>query len=100
VLLACSLADTDSLGYFPAGAVRQPLSRIMGKPYEIAAFSRHLADFCDADRGPVLERTGAPRRYRFRFRNPLLQPFVIMQGLATGLIRSSDLSRFQIGRSR
>jgi hypothetical protein len=41
-----------------------------------------------------LERTGIPRRFRFRFRNPLLQPFVIMRGLANGLIDRSDLGRF------
>jgi hypothetical protein len=71
------------------------MSRIMGRRYEIAAFSRHLADFCDKDRGSVLERTGIPRRYRFRFRNPLLQPFVIMCGLADELIHRSDLSRLE-----
>jgi hypothetical protein len=94
VLLACALADTDQLGYFAAVDVREPMSRIMKKRYEIAAFARHLADFCSDDRGNVLERTGIPRRYRFRFRNPLLQPFVIMQGLSSDLIDRSALSRF------
>lgn len=70
------------------------MSRIMRKRYEIAAFSRHLADFCEDDRGPALERTGVPRRYRFRFRNPLLQPFVIMQGLSASLISRDDLAQF------
>jgi hypothetical protein len=95
VLLACALATTDQLGYFAAADVREPMSKIMGKRYEIAAFSRHLADFCAQDRGPVLERTGVPRRYRFRFRNPLLQPFVIMQGLADKLIDRNDLRRLE-----
>jgi Cdc6-like AAA superfamily ATPase len=93
VLLACALAHADQLGYFAAVDVRAPMSRIMGKPYEIAAFSRHLADYCDAGRGPILEQTGVPRRYRFRFRNPLLQPFVIMEGLAQGLIKRSDVTK-------
>ena len=97
VLLACALAEADQLGYFAAADVREPMSKIMGKRYEIAAFSRHLADFCDENRGPVLERMGIPRRYRFRFRNPLLQPFVIMQGLANKLIERSDLSRLEEG---
>jgi Cdc6-like AAA superfamily ATPase len=95
VLLACALAESDQLGYFAAGDVREPMSRIMGKRYEIAAFSRHLADFCAGDRGAVLERTGIPRRFRFRFRNPLLQPFVIMRGLDNGLINRTDLGRFE-----
>jgi hypothetical protein len=92
VLLACALAEADQLGYFAAAEVRDPLRRIMKKRYEIAAFSRHLAEFCADDRGSVLERTGVTRRYRFRFRNPLLQPFVIMEGLAQGLITRSDLT--------
>jgi hypothetical protein len=95
VLLACALAETDQLGYFAAADVREPMSKVMGKRYEIAAFSRHLADFCAEDRGPVLERTGVPRRYRFRFRNPLLQPFVIMQGLADKRIQGTDLSSLE-----
>jgi Cdc6-like AAA superfamily ATPase len=92
VLLACALAETDQLGYFAAVDVREPMSHIMGRRYEIPAFLRHLADFCREDRGPVLERIGVPRRYRFRFRNPLLQPFVIMRGLAAELISRTELS--------
>lgn len=92
VLLACALAETDQLGYFAAVDVRAPLSRMVGKPYEIAAFSRHLSDFCEEDRGYALQRTGVPRRYRFRFKNPLMQPFTIMQGLAHGQITRDDLT--------
>jgi len=87
VLLACALAKTDELGYFAAGDVRSPLSDIMGKTYRIASFSRHLNDFCGGERGPVLEKTGTAYRYRFRFITPLMQPYVIMQGRAKGLIQ-------------
>jgi len=58
----------------------------MKKPYEIPAFSQHLNAFCENARGPVLQRTGTARRYRFRFENPLMQPFVIMDGIKKGLI--------------
>ena len=95
VLLACALAETDQLGYFAAADVREPMSRIMRKRYEIPAFLRHLGDFCKEDRGPVLERIGIPRRYRYRFRNPLVQPFVIMQGLAGGLLSRDGLTEFK-----
>ncbi len=90
VLLSCALAQPDSLGYFAAVDVRKPLSSIMKRPYEIPAFSQHLNAFCEASRGPVLQRTGTARRYRFRFENPLMQPFVIMDGIRKGLI-SDDL---------
>lgn len=81
VLLACAMAKADEIGSFAAVDVREPLARIMGKRYEIPAFSQHLNAFCEDARGPVLQRTGTARRYRFRFANPLMQPFVIMCGI-------------------
>jgi Cdc6-like AAA superfamily ATPase len=86
VLLACALASTDQLGYFAPADVRQPLSVIMGRTYDIPAYSRHLNDFCGSARGPVLQSSGSPFRLRFRFLNPMMQPFVIMHGMATGII--------------
>lgn len=91
VLLACALAPTDPLGFFAARDIRAPLSKISGKRYDIPAFSRHLNEL-STTRGPVLQQTGAERRYRFRFVNPMMQPFVIMNGLAEGLITDADLS--------
>ena len=86
VLLACAMAEPDGLGYFAAVDVRRPLTEIMKKPYEIPAFSQHLNAFCETLRGPVLQRTGTTRRYRFRFINPLMQPYVLMDGIRKGLI--------------
>ena len=86
VLLSCALAQPDSLGYFSAVDVRKPLTILMNKPYEIPAFSQHLNAFCEFSRGPVLQRTGTARRFRFRFENPLMQPYVVMDGIRKGLI--------------
>ncbi|MET8721854.1 AAA family ATPase [Streptomyces misionensis] len=86
VLAACALADKNRLGQFTAGAVREPLSRIMGKPYEIPAFAPHLKAFTGDERGSVLKREGPERRYTYRFRNPLMQPFAILTSLAEGEI--------------
>ncbi len=94
VLLACALADADERGFFAAGDVRSPMSTIMGRPYDIPAFSKHLHDLSQTERGPVLQRIGIPKRYRFRFINPLMQPFVIMHGLQRGLIVDDQI--FQI----
>ncbi|MBK5259311.1 MAG: ATP-binding protein [Thermoanaerobaculia bacterium] len=90
VLLACALAPTDTLGYFSAADVRNPMRVITGKDYNIPAFAQHLKEFCEMERGPILERTGYPRRYRFRFVNPLMEPYVIMNGVATGLIKDTN----------
>ena len=56
---------------------------ITGKRYEIPSFQQHISEFCDSKRGPILRRTGTPRRYRYRFVNPLMQPFAVMQGFTT-----------------
>ncbi len=91
VLLACALAEQDNLGYFASVDVRGPLTSIMKKPYDIPAFSQHLNAFCESTRGPILQRIGTPRRYRFRFVNPLMQPYVIMDGIKKGLISEADV---------
>jgi Cdc6-like AAA superfamily ATPase len=89
VLLACALAETDEFGYFAATDVCTPMGAIMKKTYEIPSFARHLASFCKTHRGSVLKKTGVKRRFRYRFTDPLMQPFVIMKGLADGKVDPS-----------
>lgn len=91
VVLACALARGDDFGFFSAPDVREPLTQIMGRPYDIPAFAQHLNELCEEARGPVLQKKGAVRRFRYRFINPLLQPYVIMRGLAAGLIGPETL---------
>jgi len=94
VLLACALAAArshDSLGYFIPSAVVGPLEEILKKPVSIATFTNHLRDFCDEKRGSVLERDGQPWGYRYRFRDPLLVPFVFMDGVEAGIASGQGL---------
>jgi Cdc6-like AAA superfamily ATPase len=91
VLLACALAETDEFGYFAANDVCQPMAAIMKKRYDIPSFARHLASFTKVQRGSVLTKSGVKRRFRYRFTDPLMQPFVIMKGLADGKIEASVL---------
>lgn len=90
VLLACALAKTDEIGYFAAQDVREPMRGITGKNYEIPSFSQHLNEFTESKRGPILQKIGTPRRYRFRFLNPLLQPYVIMRGYENNKVTFMD----------
>ncbi|HTC92886.1 MAG TPA: AAA family ATPase [Terriglobales bacterium] len=95
VLLACGVAAAtlhDALGYFNPSSVVSPLEAILGKTVQIATFSNHLSEFCKQTRGEVLERDGQPRAYRFRFRDPLLVPFLFMDAMATGIVSSESLS--------
>lgn len=95
VLLACALAPKNQLGYFTSGAIRDPLEVIAGRRLEIPAFSNHLSQFLEHERGAVLQREGSSRRYFYRFSDPILQPYVVLAGLADGLITDEQLRRFQ-----
>lgn len=92
VLLACAIAAADEFGRFQPGDVCAPLDEIVGKkPFTTDRFAGHLKAFCEDDRGNVLERMGTDYRWRYRFSNPLMQPFVIMKGIETGLISDATL---------
>jgi hypothetical protein len=91
VLLACALAPKNQLGYFTAGSVRDPLEMVAGRRLEIPAFARHLKQFLQHERGAVLQREGEPRRYFYRFADPIMQPYVVLNGLAEGRITDEQL---------
>ena len=93
VLLACAMAETNDRGTFAPATVCGPLTAILRreKPVEIAAFQQHLQKFIMPERGQVLVRTGQERSYRYRFADPMMQPFVIMKGVEQGLVNSGAL---------
>jgi Cdc6-like AAA superfamily ATPase len=80
VLLSCALAKTDDMGTFAAQDVRTPLNAVTLKSYNIPNFAQHLSEFSDVRRGNILQKMGVSRRFRYRFTNPLMPPFVIMKG--------------------
>lgn len=86
VLIACALAESNALGWFYAGSVKEPYSKIRGKSMDIPNFATNLANLCSEERGPTLIKSGMPKRYQYRFSNPLLQPLAIMVGVQKGLI--------------
>lgn len=95
VLLACALAPKNELGFFTAGSIRDPLKVIAGRQLNIPAFSRHLSQFLEAERGAVLYREGAPKRYFYRFSDPIFQPYVILRGVAEGLVTEDAVREYQ-----
>ena len=63
---------------------------ILGKSVAVKSYSRHLNAFCGDARGFVLNKNESTKRYRFK--NPLMQPFVIIYGVAKGLIDEAELN--------
>lgn len=89
-LLACAMTQTDHLGYFAAADVRAPLEVIMGTPRRNSDFNAHLRRF-SLEAPFVLESQSVKNSLRYRFRNPLMRPFVLMQGLSTGALTVTAL---------
>lgn len=101
VLLACALAPQDPLGFFAAVDVRQPMREITGRQdYDIGNFAQHLHDFADKKRGNILEKRGVKHSFIFRFTNPLVQPYVIMQGFVKGKLSPEILDKLKLTTER
>jgi hypothetical protein len=99
VLLACALVETDGLGTFAAWDVREPLSKLAGKRYDLASYQRHLDDFSNERRGPVLKKMGTRGMHRYRFINPMLPPYVVIQGIRNKSLEGDALEQFVLTRS-
>jgi len=94
VLVACALAEKDPLGKFDAKSIASRLTIITGKDYDAPAFSYHLSQFCEENRGGLLEKSGVTRNFKYRFKEALMEPYVILQSLQKGIIRESHINAF------
>jgi len=86
ILMACALAQSDEIGYFTPKQVEGPLSAILQRETSVEYFNDNLKAFTEEKRGRVLSRQGLARIYRYRFRNPAMQPYVIMKGIKDGFL--------------
>jgi hypothetical protein len=85
-LLAMALAKTDEEGFFTPASVINPYSTILGRKITHAHFQRHLNEFISNERGPILTRRGRGRRFKYRFADPMMQPYVIIKGIRDNMI--------------
>ncbi len=93
VLAACSLTEIDSLGQFSAVAVEKPFSEIVGERTKSSSFGFHLNELSRPERGLILDKSGERRTYKFQFRNPLMQPYIIMRSIQENLITRDLLAQ-------
>ena len=91
-LLACALARSNDEGFFKAVDVVDPFSAIMKERRRIAHFDKHLRRFCSEDGGNILSKRGGERQQTFRFTDPMMQPYVIMRGIQSGMIDANAKS--------
>lgn len=88
-LLACALAKTDDEGFFTMNDVAEPYSAIMGERKRIAHYDKHLRRFSSDEGGNVLVKRGGDRQQTFRFKDPMMQPYVIIRGIQSKMIDDS-----------
>lgn len=88
VLLACSIAKLGDMGDFSPSDLRAPYSRIINEEVDIDRFNPQLTSLATAR--DILVREGEERRWRYRFRDPLMEPYVLLQGLQSGAISPED----------
>lgn len=87
VVAACALAESDERGYFSSRAVQDKLSQILDRPIIQQTVAFHLGKLTEEGRGPLLQRMGPERRYRYRFINPLMRPFIFMKAVQDDLVK-------------
>lgn len=88
VLLACAIARLGDMGDFSPADIRAPYSKIIGQSVEIDRFNPQLTSL--ATKREILSREGEERRWRYRFRDPLMEPYVLLEGLSSGTITPDD----------
>lgn len=90
-LLACALSPIDGQGFFQASAVADTLSRFSQKNCQVSDIQKHLTEFISDRRGHILQRQGTSRRFRYRFSNPLVQPYTIINSISEKLITEAQV---------
>jgi hypothetical protein len=93
VLLACALADTNEAGLFTPTSIIEPLNTILKERRRHAHFQRHLSEFLAERRGRILIRRGDARQFRYRFADPMMQPYVIIKGIRDGMVDETTRAR-------
>ena len=72
VLLACAIAKVGDQGDFSPSDIRVPYSKLIKEQVNIDRFNPQLTTL--ATQRDILVREGEDRRWRYRFRDPLMEP--------------------------
>lgn len=83
VLLGCALAESDDQGWVTPAAVRAQMDTLSLSSGP--SVTKYLSQLSTSTRGNILCETGPSRRHAYRFSNPLMQPYVVMKGLVSGI---------------
>jgi hypothetical protein len=90
VILACALTPSDSSGVFKPSEVNKAINLIYpGNSHHQTRVRQYLVQFISERRGKILIRSGTKADYRYRFADPLMQPFIVMRAIKDTMIDQS-----------
>ena len=90
ILLACALSEIDEMNStFAPADVGRALKKLTGRDWALAAFTKHLHEFATPKQGSVLVESGTKGQYRYKFKDPIIQPFIILKGISDGEIQDN-----------
>ena len=72
-----------------------PLPKSPGKINGIPQFIVHLKKFRTPGKGAILQDEGENWSRRYRFKTPLMRPYVVLKGIQDGFISQEDVMRFE-----
>lgn len=73
---------------FSPSDIREPYSKIIGEDVGVDRFNPQFTSL--ATTREILIREGENRRWRYRFKDPLMEPYVLLEGLRSGAIKPAD----------
>lgn len=83
VLRASAMARWDDRGYFAGPDVAATWKTMMGQAAARGKITNLLDQLCKTERGGAIEKKKT-RGVRYRFSAPMLQPYILMEGLLSG----------------
>lgn len=81
ILAGCAYAERDIRGFFTPAAVGRALSSLTkDAQYEknMSRFTPNLKEFSTEKRGRILTQHGTARAYQYRFTDPMMPPYVVL----------------------
>lgn len=78
VLYACATSNTDEFDSFGILDILEKFNLITEKQATKENITHNLGKFCQEERGLILEKIGLGTNIRYRFYNPMMKPFVLL----------------------
>jgi energy-coupling factor transporter ATP-binding protein EcfA2 len=92
-LLAAAVAPEDEYGAFYPHDLMPSLREMKGKFFPILPVQFYINRLAADQGGNVFQRIGRPKNRRYRFRNPLMKPYIIMRSYSDGIIGDDALEK-------